>query len=73
MKIIKKIFKWIRMYITHNKCDTCGWTKDEVFLNGFHTRFNIIQCEKCYNKLMKSEWYGNCKKNKKWKIKGMDN
>ena len=43
------------MSVTHNKCDTCGWTKDEVFLNGFYTRFSMIQCEKCYNKFIQSE------------------
>jgi len=38
LKLIIKIF-------THNYCDTCGFTKRDVFISD-----DLIQCNKCFSK-----------------------
>lgn len=40
---IKKVF-------THNRCDTCGFTKDEVYVTEYFMEAGIIQCVKCIEK-----------------------
>ncbi len=35
---------------THNRCDSCGFTKDEVFVTEYFMEGGYIQCKKCYNK-----------------------
>lgn len=44
-----KIIRLIKKVITHNHCDTCGFTKDEVFVAEYFAEAGLIQCEKCYN------------------------
>lgn len=35
---------------THNWCDDCGFTKDEVFVTEFYTESGHHQCMKCYER-----------------------
>lgn len=46
---MKGIIEFIKKAITHNHCDSCGFTKDEVFVAEFFAEAGLIQCEKCYN------------------------
>lgn len=46
---MKKIIEFIEKWFTHNRCDTCGFTKDEVYLVEIYSEAGLIQCEKCYN------------------------
>lgn len=46
---MRDIIRFIKKVITHNHCDTCGFTKDEVFVVEFFAEAGLIQCEKCYN------------------------
>jgi len=41
--MFKKIGKHIYKMLTHNYCDTCGLTKDNVYHDGGY----ISQCKKC--------------------------
>jgi len=43
LTLFKKIF-------THNYCDTCGFTKNEIYLTVSFMESGLIQCQKCYNK-----------------------
>ena len=47
---MKRIFNLIKKVLTHNYCDTCGFTKDEVFLIELYSESGLLQCEKCYKK-----------------------
>ena len=40
---------------THNYCDTCGYTKEKVFVTEIWMEAGLIQCVNCYNKTFKSE------------------
>lgn len=44
MSIIINFFKKV---FTHNYCDTCGFTKDNVFCSELRIEAGIIQCKKC--------------------------
>lgn len=46
---MEKIFRFIVKVFTHNKCDFCGLTKDETFVN-IETYAGIEYCKKCENK-----------------------
>ena len=54
---MKTIFNLIKKVLTHNYCDTCGFTKNEVFVIELYSESGLLQCEKCYkrNKIMKQE------------------
>ena len=43
LKMIIKIF-------THNYCDTCGFTKRDVFITDNFADAGLIQCNKCFSK-----------------------
>lgn len=45
-----KIFSFIIKLFTHNHCDTCGFTKDEVYVTEFFMEAGLIQCKKCIDK-----------------------
>jgi hypothetical protein len=40
VSFFKKVF-------THNYCDTCGFTKDKVYVTEICMEAGIIQCDKC--------------------------
>jgi len=48
---MEEIFQFIKKALTHNVCDTCGFTKNKVFVTEFFTEAGFIQCEKCINQL----------------------
>lgn len=52
---MKQIISFLKKLFTHNKCDSCGFTKDEVFVVELYCESGLIQCKKCYNKTLKSE------------------
>ena len=45
---MKKIIEFIKKWFTHNRCDTCGFTKYKVYLIELYSEAGLIQCEKCY-------------------------
>ena len=49
MKYLKIIFNTIKKALTHNRCDTCGFTKDEVYVTEFYLEAGLRQCIKCYD------------------------
>lgn len=47
---MKKIFQFIKKIFTHNHCDTCGFTKKEVYTTEIYLEAGFRQCEDCINK-----------------------
>jgi formylmethanofuran dehydrogenase subunit E len=47
---MRHIISFLKKLFTHNKCDTCGFTKEEVYLTELYVEAGLIQCKKCYNK-----------------------
>jgi hypothetical protein len=47
---MKKLFNFIKKICTHNYCDTCGFTKEKVYVTEIRIEAGIIQCLNCYNK-----------------------
>ena len=47
---ITKIWKFLHKVFTQNYCDTCGFTKDKVYVTHHFTEAGFIQCKKCYEK-----------------------
>jgi len=47
---MKKLYSFIKKICTHNHCDTCGYTKEKVYVTDFWTEAGLIQCVNCYNK-----------------------
>lgn len=41
------VFYFFKKRFTHNYCDTCGFTKENVYVTEFCTEAGIIQCDKC--------------------------
>jgi hypothetical protein len=39
----------IKKMSTHNRCDSCGFTKDDVYVTEYFTEAGWIECGKCYN------------------------
>ncbi len=44
------IFTFFKKMFTHNYCDTCGFTKDNVYVTKYFTEAGFIQCNKCYSR-----------------------
>jgi ribosomal protein L37AE/L43A len=44
---MNKILQFIKKLYTYNHCDTCGFTKDSVYVTEYFLEAGIIQCEKC--------------------------
>jgi hypothetical protein len=44
---MNKILQFIKKLFTYNHCDTCGFTKDAVYVTEYFLEAGIIQCEKC--------------------------
>lgn len=47
---MKKIMIFFKKIFTHNYCDTCGFTKDKVYVTEYFLEAGLIQCEKCFKK-----------------------
>ena len=53
---MKKLFNFIKKICTHNYCDTCGFTKEKVYVTEIRIEaVGIIQCLNCYNKTLRYE------------------
>ena len=44
----------VKKALRHNRCDSCGFTKDEVYVTEHFTEAGFIECMKCYNNRTKS-------------------
>jgi hypothetical protein len=44
-----RVLKFIIKMFTHNYCDTCGFTKRDVFITEHFTEAGLIQCNKCFS------------------------
>lgn len=42
-----KIFRFILKVFTHNYCDTCGFTKNKVYITEYFMESGFKQCKKC--------------------------
>ncbi|MCF8494763.1 MAG: hypothetical protein K9G65_05180 [Rickettsiaceae bacterium] len=47
---MKKVFKFLKKVFTNHWCDSCGFTKDDVYVTEFYAEAGHIECKKCYNK-----------------------
>ncbi len=45
--LLVAVFNFFKKVFTHNYCDTCGFTKDKVYVTEYCTEAGIIQCDKC--------------------------
>jgi hypothetical protein len=39
----------VKKALTQNRCDNCGFTKDEVYVTEHFIEAGFIECMKCYN------------------------
>ena len=46
-RVLVAVFSFFKKVFTHNYCDTCGFTKDKVYITEICMEAGIIQCEKC--------------------------
>jgi hypothetical protein len=51
---MKQIIIFLKKVLTHNYCDTCGFTKEEIYLTEILTEAGIIQCKNCTMKHLKT-------------------
>tara|TARA_R100000951_G_C2586446_1_gene163591 strand:+ start:93 stop:284 length:192 start_codon:yes stop_codon:yes gene_type:complete len=57
IKLIKKavsnvfytVLGTVKKALTHNYCDNCGFTKDEVYTTIQFTESGFRECKQCYN------------------------
>jgi len=47
MTTIQTAIDWLKKVFTQNYCDTCGFTKDKVYVTEILIEGGIIQCDKC--------------------------
>lgn len=52
---MKKVFSFIKKLFTHNRCDDCGFTQDNIYITEYYSEGGLIQCMKCYNENFKSK------------------
>jgi predicted nucleic-acid-binding Zn-ribbon protein len=52
---MKKLFNFIKKMWTHNYCDTCGYTKEDVYVTEIWMEAGLIQCINCYNETFKQQ------------------
>ena len=45
--VLAAVFSFFKKLFTHNYCDTCGFTKDKVYVTEICMEAGIIQCDKC--------------------------
>jgi len=45
--VLQTAVEWLKKIFTHNYCDTCGFTKDKVYVTEILIEGGIIQCDKC--------------------------
>lgn len=45
---MQNIFSFIKKLFTHNRCDDCGFTQDNVYITEYYSEGGLIQCMKCY-------------------------
>lgn len=50
MKTLVKIWSYIVKPFTHNLCDTCGFTKNNIYMTEVFTEGGLYQCQECINK-----------------------
>ena len=48
--VLVAVLSYINKLFTHNYCDTCGYTKNDVFITEFFSEAGLIQCNKCFSK-----------------------
>jgi len=46
-----KLIEWLKKLFTHNYCDTCGFTKDKVYVTEIGIEAGIIMCSKCFTNI----------------------
>lgn len=46
-RVLVAVFSFFKKMFTHNYCDTCGFTKDKVYVTEIFMEGGIIQCNKC--------------------------
>lgn len=44
-----KLLGTVKKALTQNRCDNCGFTKDEVYTTILVTESGYRECMKCYN------------------------
>lgn len=47
---MKAIFNYFKKMFTYNYCDTCGFTKNKVYVTESFSEAGLIQCKKCFKK-----------------------
>jgi len=47
--LIMKLLGTVKKALTQNRCDNCGFTKDEVYTTILFTESGYRECMKCYN------------------------
>jgi len=45
--LLAAVFSFFKKVFTHNYCDTCGFTKEKVYVTEICMEAGIIQCGKC--------------------------
>lgn len=52
---MKKFLLYIKKALTHNYCDSCGFTKDRLYVTEYLIEGGIRECNKCItNKQIKN-------------------
>ena len=46
----RELWQFIKKVFTHNHCDDCGFTKDQVFVAELWLEAGLILCETCMEK-----------------------
>jgi hypothetical protein len=52
---MRSIINFIKKVFTHNYCDTCGFTKDNVYVVEYYIEAGFLECKKCKQTTFKSE------------------
>jgi hypothetical protein len=48
--MLKQIISFIHKVFTYNKCDTCGFTKNKVYVVEFFMEGGYMECTECIKK-----------------------
>lgn len=45
-----RMWNAFKLPFTHNRCDSCGFTEEEVYVTEFFTEGGYLQCKSCIDK-----------------------
>ncbi len=51
--LVRRCLSYLPKFLTHNYCDSCGWTKNELYVTKMFSEEGFVECSECIMKPIK--------------------